>query len=197
MKKPSYILTLSCPDIPGIVATVSDYLFKQGGFILESAQFGDFATNRFFMRVDFECEKSHAELTSSFFEISQKFAMEWNLFDKATKPKILIAVSKAGHCLNHLLYKHENGALPVEIVGVFSNHEDLRVMAERHGLKFFHHPISSETKAQQEQQLLNLIKNYNVDLLVLARYMQVLSDDMSKKMSGRAINIHHSFLPGF
>jgi formyltetrahydrofolate deformylase len=197
MLQNNYILTLSCPDKPGIVATVSDFLFKNGGFILESAQFGDFATNRFFMRVDFQADKSYKEISQSFFEISQKFNMDWNLFDKSTKPKVLIAVSKAGHCLNHLLYKHESGALPIEIVGVFSNHKDLEHMAKRHNLPFFHHPISAETKAEQEQQFYNLVKNYQVDLVVLARYMQVLSDDMSKKLSGKAINIHHSFLPGF
>jgi formyltetrahydrofolate deformylase len=197
MAKNSYILTLSCPDKAGIVASVSDNLFKNGGFIVESAQFGDFSTNTFFMRTEFESEKTYAEVANSLQEVSAKFSMNLKLHDKSQKQRVLIAVSKSSHCLNHLLYKYESGTLPIEVCGIVSNHQTLKPMAEGYKIPFFYLPISSETKHEQERQFENLIKDLNIDLVVLARYMQILSNEFSGKLKGKAINIHHSFLPSF
>jgi formyltetrahydrofolate deformylase len=194
--KRTYILTLSCNDTSGIVSAVSTYLFEIGGFILQSAQFGDDSTNKFFLRAEFTSEKTVGELNSGFKKISDRFKMDFCFFDKEQKPKVLIAVSKASHCLLNLLYKHEIGALPCDIVGVVSNHNDLEKWADKFGKRFYHLPLQ-ENKKQQEEKLFDLFKEAKSDLLILARYMQILSDDLCKKLEGKAINIHHSFLPGF
>lgn len=197
MTKNSYILTFSCPDKAGIVAAVSDNLFKTGGFIVESAQFGDSSTGKFFMRTEFDSEQSFDEVKKSFSDIADKFKMDWKLHDKTQKPRVLIAVSKSSHCLNHLLYKYENGSLPVHICGIVSNHQLLKPMADAHKIPFYYLPVSNETKQEQETQFSKLIKDTGAELIVLARYMQILSNDFSEKLKGTAINIHHSFLPGF
>lgn len=192
----TYILTLSCDDTSGIVSTVSTYLFEIGGFILQSAQFGDEFTNKFFLRAEFTCNKTIAELEQGFKKIAEKFKMNFSFFDKEQKPKVLIAVSKASHCLLHLLHKSEIGALNCEIVGIVSNHTDLKNWADKFNKKFYHLPIDAN-KEKQEDKFFELVNETKADLLVLARYMQVLSDDFCNKLKGRAINIHHSFLPGF
>lgn len=197
MQKNTYILTFSCPDKAGIVASVTDNLFKNGGFIVESAQFGDSSTNRFFMRTEFESEKTYDAVQKSLQEVAEKFSMDLKIYDKTKKPRVLIAVSKSSHCLNHLLYKHQSGSLPIEICGIVSNHQTLKPMSDSYNVPFFYLPISAETKAKQEREFGDLIKNLNIDLLVLARYMQVLSNDFSNSLKGTAINIHHSFLPSF
>ena len=189
-----YILSLSCEDKSGIVAAVSGFLAENGGFIVESAQFGDPSTKRFFMRVEFE---SKDNLKDKFASIAEQFNMDWDIFDESIRPRVLIAVSKAGHCLNNLLYRHESGNLKVDIVGVISNHQDLEGMAKRHGVNFQHLPVTPETKPEQEKQILDIVEKENIDVVVLARYMQILSPDLCKKLKGKAINIHHSFLPGF
>lgn len=189
-----YILTLSCPDRSGIVAAVSGFLAEHGCNILESAQFGDEVSNKFFMRVVFVGAEN---LSEKFAEIGKKFSMDWQIYDTAIKPKIVIAVSKASHCLNHILHRARIGSLNVEVCAVLSNHPDLKEMADWHKIPFHHLPVAPETKTQQETQILQLFKNYDAELLVLARYMQILSPALSQKLHGKAINIHHSFLPSF
>lgn len=195
-KVKTYILTFSCNDTKGIVSTVSTYLFEIGGFIIESAQFGDPFTNKFFFRSKFTCPKSLNEINNGFKKIAAKFKMDFEINDAARKPKILIAVSKASHCLSHLLHKHEIGALPANIVGIVSNHKDLKNWADRFKIPFQFLPIE-KNKTSQEKKLLEVYEKTDAELLVLARYMQILSDGTCKKLKGRAINIHHSFLPGF
>lgn len=195
MKTNNYILSLSCADAKGIVAAVSTYLTSIGGFITEAAQFGDPFTNKFFLRIEFSCPKSMNDINKGFAPIAKKFKMDVDIHDKAKKQKILIAVSKASHCLSHLLHKWEIGALNADIAGVVSNHTDLKKWAERFGIKFYHLPIKN--KKEQEKKLLELYKKTDSELLVLARYMQILSNDTCKELEGHAINIHHSFLPGF
>lgn len=187
-----YILTLSCKDVRGIVAAVSGFLAENGGFIVESAQYGDESTGRFFMRVEFSAEKT---LSQNFEEkVARHFSMEWTLTPKEQKSRVLILVSKAGHCLNDVLYRHATGQLNIEISAIASNHPDLKRAAEFYDIPFFHLP---EGKAKQEEKILELIGTYDVDVTVLARYMQILSPALCKQLMGRAINIHHSFLPSF
>lgn len=194
----TYILKLSCEDKKGIVAAVSGFLFKQGGFILESAQFGDESTGKFFLRAEFNCEKKLPELNRLFdTEVAKKFKMDFGIYDKNKKPKLLLAVSKASHCLVDILHKVDIGVLNAEIVGIVSNHKDLEIWAKRFNKKYYHLPIIKDDKKSQEKKLLELFKKTNADILVLARYMQILSDDFCNKLKGKAINIHHSFLPGF
>jgi formyltetrahydrofolate deformylase len=192
----TFILTLACKDTTGIVATVSGFLFEIGGFIIESDQFGDDTTGKFFMRAEFKCSMPLPEIKNKFSKIADRFSMNYNFFDKSTKPKILIAVSNASHCLSHLLHKYEIGSLNADIMGVVSNHNSLEQWAKRFNIDFFHLPIGNN-KQEQEDTLYNLFLKLDCELLVLARYMQVLSDDICNKLSGKAINIHHSFLPGF
>jgi formyltetrahydrofolate deformylase len=196
MKTNNYILNISCKDTSGIVSTVSTYLFGIGGFITEASQFGDEFTGRFFLRTEFSCKKPLAEIKKGFQKIADKFKMEFEFYDVNKKPKIIIAVSKASHCLSHLLNKHEIGALNADIVGIVSNHSDLKNWADRFKIKF-HHLKIEKNKKEQEQKLLELYDRSGAELLVLARYMQILSDNACKKLKGHAINIHHSFLPSF
>lgn len=192
-----YILSLSCKDTHGIVAAVSGFLAENGGFITESAQFGDYSTGRFFMRTEFEAKLSASEIKTKFTPLATKFGMEWELHDAATKLKVLLLVSKQGHCLNDLLHRWRTGGLHIEIPAVISNHPDLKPMVEWHNIPFLHMAITPETKAKQEAALLKEIETRKIDLVVLARYMQILSPELCTKLRGRAINIHHSFLPSF
>lgn len=189
-----YILTLSCPDRSGIVAAVTSFLAEKACNILESAQYNDEDSNRFFMRVVFA---GNDDLSNLFEDIAAKFSMDWKIYDTAKKPKVVLMASKASHCLNHILHRARVGSLNVEVCAVISNHPDLQEMADWQNIPFHHLPVSAETKPQQEQQVLELFAKYDAELLVLARYMQILSPEMSTAVAGKAINIHHSFLPSF
>ena len=200
MSSGKYILTITCPDAIGLVAAVAGFLRDEGGFIDESFQFGDPGTKRFFMRMVFtlaDTGRSIAEVEKRFAEIAARFAMTWKIVPSDYRPGVLIAVSKFGHCLNDLLHRWHTGLLAIDIVGVFSNHEDMRSMVEWHGIPYHYLPTSSETKPEQEATWLKLVDDLAVDLVVLARYMQVLSPDACRQLAGRCINIHHSFLPSF
>ena len=203
MSTQGFILKISCPDRPGIVHAVSQFLFNQTANILDSAQFSDTFTNRFFMRVHFaktSQELNLQKLQELFKQIGDSFQMDWELFDAASKPKVLIMVSKLGHCLNDLLFRTHSGYLPIEIAGIVSNHQDFQNLAAGYKIPFHYMPLSSvndERKNEQEEQLLKLIDQEKINLVVLARYMQILSPKICQKLSGKAINIHHSFLPSF
>jgi formyltetrahydrofolate deformylase len=203
MSTQGFILKISCPDRPGIVHAVSQFLFNQTANILDSAQFSDTFTSRFFMRVHFaktSQELNLQKLRELFKEIGDGFQMDWELFDAASKPKVLIMVSKLGHCLNDLLFRTHSGYLPIEIAGIVSNHQEFQNLAAGYKIPFHYMPLSSandERKNEQEEQLLKLIDQEKIDLVVLARYMQILSPKVCQKLSGKAINIHHSFLPSF
>ncbi|HEU5046626.1 MAG TPA: formyltetrahydrofolate deformylase [Rickettsiales bacterium] len=196
-----YILTLSCYDVRGIVAAVSTFLCDNGGFIIESAQFGDASTGRFFLRMEFATDENtppEEELRKLFYtKVAQKFGMEWKLHNKAVKPRVLIMVSRYGHCLNDLLHRYTTGTLPVEIPAIISNHPDFREIVEWNRIPFHHLPIEAGDKRAQESQVLDLIEEHKIELVVLARYMQVLSPELCARLVGKVINIHHSFLPGF
>ena len=200
--QPHFILTLSCEDRVGIVAAVSGHLARIDGFILDSQQYADIEAGRFFMRVEFKgagdaFPRTEEELRSSFSSVAGTFELDWELLPATSRPRLLIAVSKSSHCLNDLLHRWHTGNLPVEIVGVVSNHPDLRALTEWHGIPYHHLPISAGTKEKQEPELLSLFVSSGADYLVLARYMQVLSADLTERLAGRCINIHHSFLPSF
>ncbi|MEU6413871.1 formyltetrahydrofolate deformylase [Microbispora sp. NPDC046933] len=192
-----HVLTLSCPDRPGVVAAVSGLLAGKGCNIIESQQFGDPVEQRFFMRVQFSSGCSTDELRAAFASLAPEFAMELQLFDLAVRTRALVLVSRFDHCLNDLLYRVRSGLLPIEIVGVVSNHPDLRPLTQSYGVDYHHLPVTAETKPRQEAEILTLVDHYKADLVVLARYMQVISQDMCAKLAGRMINIHHSFLPSF
>lgn len=195
------VLTLSCPDQPGISARVLTFFAKNGYNILESSQHEDPYTNTFFMRTVFACSQSNKNspenLQREFDKQFKDLNLTWQMRDLDDKLRILIAVSNWGHCLSKLLNTWYNGELPVEIVGIVSNHESQREIAGWYKVPFHYFPVTKETKPQQEQQILDCMKNTGAELLVLARYMQILSDNMCQQISGKAINIHHSFLPGF
>jgi formyltetrahydrofolate deformylase len=195
-----FVLTLSCRDAPGIVGAVGTFLAERRCNIIDSAQFGDLDTQRFMMRVLFEAlppETAYADLVGQFAGIGARFGMDWQMSDAADKPRVLILVSKFDHCLNDLLYRYKVGWLPMTPVAVVSNHPEASVLAASYAVPFFHLPITPESKAQQEARLLSLIGELGAELVVLARYMQVLSEDLCSRLRGRAINIHHSFLPSF
>ncbi|MFE7578409.1 MULTISPECIES: formyltetrahydrofolate deformylase [unclassified Streptomyces] len=194
-----YVLTLSCPDKQGIVHAVSSYLFMTGCNIEDSQQFGDHDTGLFFMRVHFSAGTPVTvdKLRASFAAIGDSFAMEWQIHRASERMRIVLMVSKFGHCLNDLLFRSRIGALPVEIAAVVSNHPDFAELVASYDVPFRHIPVTRDNKAQAEAELLDLVREENVELVVLARYMQVLSDDLCKQLSGRIINIHHSFLPSF
>ncbi|TQS30294.1 formyltetrahydrofolate deformylase [Microbispora sp. KK1-11] len=192
-----FVLTLSCPDRPGVVAAVSGLLAGKGCNIIESQQFGDPVEERFFMRVQFSSGSAVDELRAAFASLASEFAMEFQLFDLAVRTRALVLVSRFDHCLNDLLYRVRSGLLPIEIVGVASNHPDLRPLTQSYGVDYHHLPVTADTKPRQEAEILTLVDHYQADLVVLARYMQVLSQEMCAKLAGRMINIHHSFLPSF
>jgi formyltetrahydrofolate deformylase len=195
-----FILTLMCADGPGIVAEVTNALAQVGAFINELAQHSDRNTNRFFMRVDFTLQKEQLvghELMALLSPTFERFNMEFSIVAAHHKPRTLIMVSKLDHCLNHMLHRVRSGSLPIDVVAVVSNHSDLSSLADWYKVPFHVLPITKENKAAQEQVLLNLVTAFHVELVVLARYMQVLSEDLCSHLPHRIINIHHSFLPSF
>ncbi len=197
-----FVLVLACPDRPGIVHAVSGFLVQRGGNILESQQFYDQLTGRFFMRIDFSLDGSLGPidapaLRTAFEPVSREFGMEYDVWEAAAPYRTLIMVSKHLHCLNDLLFRASTGSLQIDIPLVVSNHADAEPLVRSYGLDFRHIPVTRETKPAAEAELMGLVDELDIDLVVLARYMQVLSDDLCRKLSGRAINIHHSFLPSF
>jgi formyltetrahydrofolate deformylase len=194
-----YVLTLSCRDKQGIVHAVSSYLFMTGCNIEDSRQFGDHDTGLFFMRVHFTAEPpvTLEKLRASFAAVGDSFQMDWGLHRADERMRIVLMVSRFGHCLNDLLFRASIGALPVDVAAVVSNHRDFEELAGSYRVPFRHIPVTGDTKPQAEAQLLDLVRAEGVELVVLARYMQVVSDDLCKQLNGRIINIHHSFLPSF
>jgi formyltetrahydrofolate deformylase len=199
MTTPRCILTLSCTDRPGIVAAVSTFLAERGCNIIESAQFGDVDTGRFFMRVVFDgvAGLTFDAIAAAFAPIAARFAMGWELHDAHDRPRVLILVSRQDHCLNDLLYRYKVGSLPMTPVAIASNHRDTYQLAASYDVPFHHLPVTPSTKPQQEAKLAALVEETGAELVVLARYMQILSDDLAAKLAGRAINIHHGLLPSF
>ena len=195
-----HVLTLDCEESPGIVHAVSRFLLDHDCNILDNQQYGDRCERHFFMRVHVETARPDVTtdlLRAAFRPVAARFGMAWELRPAALRRRILVMVSRYDHCLNDLLYRARTGDLPVDIVAVVSNHPDLRELVEWHQVPFWHVPVTPEDKPQAERRLLDLVDQLDVDLVVLARYMQVLSDDACRRLAGRAINIHHSFLPGF
>jgi formyltetrahydrofolate deformylase len=199
MSMKSYVLTVSCRSTRGIVAAISGFLAEKGCNIIDSSQFDDLDTGKFFMRVSFISEEAEVgdALLSGFTPVAEKFGMEWEIFDSADRMKVLLMVSRFGHCLNDLLYRWKIGALPIDIVGVVSNHFEYQKLVVNNDIPFHHIKVTKENKPQAEAQLMEVVETSGAELVVLARYMQVLSDQLCSKMSGRIINIHHSFLPSF
>lgn len=195
-----FILTISCPDSEGIVAAVSGFLARHACFITEAAQFSDSVSNRFFARMVFHLGKdspTRADLTAKFEDVARPFNMDWKLHDSRVKSRVVILVSKFGHCLYDLLYRYHTNQLNVEIPAVISNHPDMRSIVEWHGIPYHYLAVDKHDKAAQEARVLDLIGHADADVVVLARYMQILSSDMCASLAGKAINIHHSFLPSF
>ncbi|MBF0355175.1 MAG: formyltetrahydrofolate deformylase, partial [Alphaproteobacteria bacterium] len=195
-----YILTISCPDTVGIVAGVSGFLSGHGAFIEESSHFGDPTTQRFFMRTVFHEPPGMPEIATieqGFKTVAENFAMDWRIHEAEGKPRVLLLVSRFDHCLNDLLYRYRTGQLRMDIPAVVSNHRDLERLVEWHGIPFHFLPVDKATRAAQEAQILEMTERLKIDLVVLARYMQILSPAMCQALKGRCINIHHSFLPGF
>ncbi|WP_306319164.1 MULTISPECIES: formyltetrahydrofolate deformylase [unclassified Streptomyces] len=194
-----YILTLNCPARPGIVHAVTAFLVGEGCDITEHQQFDDTDNDTVFLRTSFTTPAGiqQAHLEERFAATAEAYAMDWRLRDASAKPRVLVMVSKFDHCLADLLYRWRSGTLDGDIALVVSNHPDLREQVEQAGVEFLHVPVTRDTKPEAEERLLRLVDEYAVDLVVLARYMQILSDDLCKSLEGRAINIHHSFLPSF
>ncbi|MEA5456277.1 formyltetrahydrofolate deformylase [Sinomonas sp. JGH33] len=197
MVRNSFIVTLSCPDRPGIVHAVSGALLEAGCNIAESRQYESPETGTFFMRVTVETDASRAELETSLAPVALAFGMKLGLYTNGEPVRTLIMCSKDGRTLNDLLFQQRTGTLPIEVPVIVSNHTDLAPMAEFYGVPFVHLPVTSATKAEAEAKLLALVEEHGIELVVLARYMQILSDDLCRALEGRAINIHHSFLPSF
>ena len=194
----AYILTLSCPDRPGIVHAVSGFLLERGGNIEEAAQYNDHDTGLFFMRVRFACgQLTQDDLSAQLRQFAEGFQMQWQLHACDERMKTVIFVSREGHCLNDLLFRWKSGLLPLDIRAIISNHRDFYQLAASYNVPFHHIPMTAATKAQAEARQMEVIEAEGAKLVVLARYMQILSDDLCRKLSGRAINIHHSFLPSF
>lgn len=196
-----WVLTLSCPDVPGVVSAVAGYLTGRQCTIVESQQYGAPDSGIFFMRVRFAAVAGTPPATESlrdgFTEVAERFGMTWRLLDIATRPRVLIMVSKYAHCLNDLLFRTSVGELNIDVVRVVSNHPDLAQLADSYDVPFRHLPVTPHTKGQAEAELLEIVRTEQVDLVVLARYMQILSDELCKELDGAAINIHHSMLPSF
>ncbi len=199
--KPHFILNATCDSRVGTIAAVSGFLAARKCYITELQQFDDLISGRFFLRATFYSDPGHTpdaeNLRAQFEDVAAKEKMEWSMHDGDRKPRVLIMVSKFDHCLDDLLYRHRTGELRMEVTAVVSNHPDLKKLVEAHDLPYIHLPVTPDTKATQEARLLEIVGETNTDLVVLARYMQVLSDDLCRRLRGRAINIHHSFLPGF
>lgn len=195
-----YVLKISCPAASGIVAAVSNCLAGNNCYISEMAQYDDEITGRFFSRIVFRFNEGQGDLAllkEKFADVTMKFAMKADFYEKKNPMKVLIMVSKFDHCLLNLLYRHHKGELDFHITAIVSNHLDLRAIAEREGIRFIYLPVTKDTKQQQEQELLKIVDETKTELVILARYMQILSNNLCTQLSGRAINIHHSFLPGF
>src|SRR5688572_2922098 len=194
----AYILTLSCPDRPGIVHAVSGFLLERGGNIEEAAQYNDHDTGLFFMRVRFACSsRDEAQLKADLEGFAEGFGMNWQLHAAAEPMKTVILVSKEGHCLNDLLFRWKSGLLAIDVRAIISNHRDFYQLAASYNVPFHHIPVTASSKAQGEAKQLEIIEAEGAELVVLARYMQILSNDLCNSLAGRAINIHHSFLPSF
>lgn len=195
----TFVLTVSCASTRGIVAALSGFLADMGCNIVDSSQFDDLETGNFFMRIGFVSETGATldALSDRIKPIAEKFGMETGIYDQAERMKVMLMVSRFGHCLNDILYRWRIGALPVDIVGVVSNHFDYQKVVVNHDIPFHHIPVTKDNKPQAEARIMELVESTGTDLVVLARYMQVLSDRMCSQMSGRIINIHHSFLPSF
>lgn len=204
MAKETHILTITCPDKTGIAARVFSCIAQEGGFITEAAQFGDELSGLFFMRIVFttETEQDFRPLfKDAFAPVAAEFDMDWKIYDGLRPARLLLAVSRESHCLNDLLHRFRTGLLNIDIAAVVSNHEDMRSFVEWHKIPYYYFPLpkgaSFEQKREQENKILDLADELHVDLVVLARYMQILSDEMCTALAGRCINIHHSFLPSF
>jgi len=196
----NFIFTGTCRAETGVVAAVTGFLASRNCYISALEQFDDDSTQKFFMRAVFQTQKDSPaidKISAEFSEVAQKFDMQWKFHRPQVAVKTIILVSKYDHCLDDLLYRQRKGEINMEITAVISNHQDLRPMVEREGIRFIHLPVSADTKALQEQRLIEIFNETNSELVVLARYMQILSNDLSTTLSGKCINIHHSFLPGF
>ncbi len=194
-----FVLILSCPDRPGIVHAVTGFLVERGANITESQQFGDPLSGRFFMRIAVEVpgQVEESTLRAEFAPVAEEFEMRFEVHDATAPYRTLILVSKDLHCLNDLLFRTSTGSLGIEVPAIVSNHPDAAAMAASYGVPFHHVPVTPDTKAEAEARLLELVGELDVHLVVLARYMQILSDGLCRELAGRAINIHHSFLPSF
>jgi formyltetrahydrofolate deformylase len=194
-----FILTLACPDRTGIVYNVSGLLLKHEGNIIDAQQFGDAETRQFFLRVHFTLPNQVGieQVKTDFLILAPQFHMNWRIHDAQKKARLLILVSKQGHCLNDLLFRVHSKQLKAEIAGVVSNHQDFALMTKSYAIPFHHLPVTPDTKAAQEAAMLAIVKREDIDLVVLARYMQILSPELCAALQGKAINIHHSFLPSF
>ena len=198
LMNPAYILTLSCPDRIGLVHAVSGFLAERGGNIEEAAQYNDAATGLFFMRVQFACAQlSHDELKAQLASFAEPYQMNWRLHARAEPMRTVIMVSKEGHCLNDLLFRWKSGLLALDIRAIISNHREFYQLAASYNVPFHHFAVTAASKAQVEAKQFEIIQSEGAELVVLARYMQVLSDELCRKLAGSAINIHHSFLPSF
>ena len=198
----SWTLTLTCLDRVGIVAGVAGFLAERGGFIIDSQQYADLDTGRFFMRVVFKAggplfPDDDARLCAAFAPVADRFALDWSLHPASRRPRLVVAVSKGSHCLNDLLHRWASGTLSAEIAAIVSNHDDLRALVEWHHLPWHHLPVDAANRDAQERAIERVMADSGADYLVLARYMQVLTADFVERLDGRCINIHHSFLPGF
>jgi formyltetrahydrofolate deformylase len=194
----AYILTLSCPDRRGIVHAVSAFLLERGGNIEEAAQYNDHDTGLFFMRVQFACDQlTHEDLAAQLKFFAEPFKMDWKLHATTQPMRTVLMVSRDGHCLNDLLFRWKSGLLPLDIRAIVSNHRDFYQLAASYNVPFHHIPVTAATKEQAEAKQYEIVQAEGAELVVLARYMQILSDDLCRKLAGRAINIHHSFLPSF
>lgn len=199
-EKQQFLLRFTCKDTFGIIASVTTFLSDHQAFIRELSEFGDPTTGRFFLRCLFEFPKGSPNinvLESDFKPIAERFHADWKFIPSSYKPKVLILVSKLSHCLNDLLYRWHTKRLLVDVQGVISNHNDLEKMVQGYDLPFFYYPVKTENKVQQEEKILSFVQEKKIDLVILARYMQILSSYMTNQLSGKIINIHHSFLPSF
>ncbi|WP_354146998.1 formyltetrahydrofolate deformylase [Arthrobacter sp. 754] len=193
----AYVVTLSCPDRPGIVHAVAGALLVAGGNITDSQQYGSPATGNFFMRVEVTTSAGRTELHAALEPVAEAFGMQWSLNAVGQKVRTLLMASTSAHCLNDLLFQQRSGTLPIEIPAIVSNHQDLAGLARFYGIPFHHIPVTPDTKSQAEDKLRALMAEHDIELTVLARYMQIISDDLCAELTGKAINIHHSFLPSF
>jgi formyltetrahydrofolate deformylase len=193
----AYVLTLSCPDRPGIVHAVAGALLVAGCNITDSQQYGSQDTGTFFMRVEATTAAARADVAAALEPVAEAFGMQWSLDSAGRKVRTLLMASKSAHCLNDLLFLQRSGTLPIEIPAIVSNHQDLAGLAEFYGIPFHYIPVTADNKAQAEDELRKIIAEEDIELTVLARYMQILSNELCTELTGKAINIHHSFLPSF